>query len=287
MLPGIDERRGIAARMEVAAGRMRLPFRGRVWRGPGGSWQGAGSGSSIDFQDHRAYLPGDDPRHIDWAAYARSGHYTMKLYREEVSPAVELVLDVSDSMFLAAGKAVRVLELFYFSLASARQSGASVHCHLLRGDESARWPVEAALGGGGWDALPWRKTGPVLSWRQGSLRVLISDLLFPGAPSAWLGALAASRGTGIIFSPFAAAEADPDWGGNIEFTDCESGRSRVQMVSPGLLDRYRAAWRRHFALWEEECRRHRVVMARVGEEADFLESMHREALPRGAVELAS
>lgn len=287
MLPDIETRRGIAARMQVAAGRMRLPFRGRIWRGPGGSWQGSGSGSSIDFQDHRAYLPGDDPRHIDWAAYARSGHYTMKLYREEVSPAVELVLDVSASMFAAPGKAARVLELFYFSLESARQSGASVRCHLLRGEESARWPVEAALGGDGWDALPWRKTGPVLPWRQGSLRVLISDLLFPGAPGPWLAGLAASRGTGIVFSPFADAEADPDWAGNIEFADCESGRTRVQMVSPGLLERYRTAWRRHFALWEDECRRHRVVLAQVGEEPDFLESLHRQALPRGAVEMAA
>ena len=230
-------------------------------------------------------MPGDDPRHIDWAAYARSGHYTMKLYREEVSPAVDLVLDISASMFVTPAKAVRVLELFYFSLQSARQSGASVRCHLLRGDESARWPVEAALGGGGWDAVPW--AGPVLPWRQGSLRVLISDLLFPGAPATWLGPLAASRGTGIIFAPFAAAEADPDWGGNIEFADCESGRTHVQMVSPALLDRYRTAWLRHFALWEDECRRHRVVLARIGEEADFLDAMSREALPRGAVEIAS
>ena len=285
MLPDRETRRGIAGRMLGVAGQMRLPFRGRVWRGLSGSWQGAGAGSSIDFQDHRAYLPGDDPRHIDWAAYARSGHYTMKLYREEVSPAVDLVLDVSASMFVTPAKATRVLELFYFSLESARQSGASLHCHLVRGEEAAGWPAEAALGGDDWEALAWRKTGTRLPWRQGSLRVLISDLLFPGAPEPWLGSLAAARGTGIIFSPFAACEADPAWSGNIEFRDCESGRTRVQMVSPSLLARYRTAWRRHFALWEDGCRRHRIMMAQVGEEPDFLESLRREALVRGAVEL--
>jgi hypothetical protein len=287
MLPDRESRRAIAARMQVAASRMRLPFRGRIWRGASGSWHGAGAGSSIDFQDHRAYLPGDDPRHIDWAAYARSGHYSMKLYREEVSPAVEIVLDVSASMFVEERKATRVLELFYFSLESSRQSGASVRCHLLRGNESAGWPVEAALGGGGWDDLPWRKTGHSLPWRQGSLRVLISDLLFPGHPEPWLAALAGSRGTGMIFSPFAAAEADPDWAGNIEFRDCESGHTHVQMVSPGLLDRYRTAWRRHFALWDDACRRHRVVLAQVCDGEDFLESLQWRALPRGAVEVAA
>lgn len=287
MLPDRESRRAIAARSEAATGQMRLPFRGRIWRGPGGSWQGAGAGSSIDFQDHRAYLPGDDPRHIDWAAYARSGHYTMKLYREEVSPSVDLVLDVSASMFLTAAKAVRVFELFHFALVSAGQSGASVHCHLLRGGESARWPVEAALAGGDWDAVRWSVTGPALPWRQGSMRVLISDLLFPGAPAPWLAAVSASRGSGIILAPFAASEADPPWSGNIEFTDCEDGRTRIQMVSPALLERYRTAWRRHFGLWEEECRHHRVVLAQVGDEPAFLDSLRQQALPRGAVEMVA
>ena len=49
-------------------------------------FSGSGTGSSLDFQDHRAYSPGDDPRHINWQAYARTGSYTMKLFREEVRP---------------------------------------------------------------------------------------------------------------------------------------------------------------------------------------------------------
>ena len=88
----------MAARIQVGS-RVRLPFRNRTWRGDGGNWQGAGVGSSIDFQDHRPYLPGDDPRYIDWQAYARTGVYSMKLYREEVSPRVDVALDVSASMF--------------------------------------------------------------------------------------------------------------------------------------------------------------------------------------------
>ena len=47
-------------------------------------------GSALYFQDHRAYSPGDDPRHINWQAYARTGQYTMKLYREEFRPVVHL-----------------------------------------------------------------------------------------------------------------------------------------------------------------------------------------------------
>src|ERR1700677_1694867 len=75
-----------------------LPFRARSWRGASGIWQGRNQGSSIDFQDHRAYAPGGDPRHLDWAAYARTNNYAMKLFREEVSPRLDVVIDVSRSM---------------------------------------------------------------------------------------------------------------------------------------------------------------------------------------------
>ena len=70
---------GCRRRAMVAAARVRLPLRTRVWKGQAGEFLGAGTGSSLDFQDHRTYVPGDDPRHINWQAYARTGHYTMKL----------------------------------------------------------------------------------------------------------------------------------------------------------------------------------------------------------------
>ena len=83
-------------------------------------------GVSVEFAEHRPYAPGDDPRHIDWAAYARSGAYSMKLFREEVSPRVDLVLDVSESMFLNSEKQSRALALLYFCAESARKARASL-----------------------------------------------------------------------------------------------------------------------------------------------------------------
>src|SRR5678815_4777076 len=73
----------------------RLPLRQRVWRGGSGVFMGRGTGASLDFQDHRAYAPGDDPRHINWQAYARTGQYSMKLFREEGRALIDIVLDVS------------------------------------------------------------------------------------------------------------------------------------------------------------------------------------------------
>jgi hypothetical protein len=118
------------------------------------------------------------------------------------------------------------------------------------------------------------------------LRVLVSDLLFAGAPDPILSAMSAGQGHGIILAPYCAAEAAPDWSGNIEMTDCESGRKRLQLVEPALLERYRRAYGRHFALWRERARKHSVLLARVPAEPEFREGLQAEALPAGAVELA-
>jgi hypothetical protein len=69
-------------------------------------------------------------------------------------------------------------------------------------------------------------------------------------------------------------------------TDCETGRKRLQHIDGGLMERYRKAYARHFALWRERARKHSVLMARVAAEPDFRAALQAEALPAGAVELA-
>jgi uncharacterized protein (DUF58 family) len=287
MFPDLSKRLEATQRMEAMAEHFRLPFRSRSWRGQAGNWLGVGAGSSIDFQDHRPYLAGDDPRYIDWRAYARTGSYTMKLYREEVSPLVDLVLDVSPSMFFEERKALRALELACFCAASARQSGAALHSYVIAGGQLKRI-AEGAYAAHEPDDR--EQTGAPdcrrVPWRHGSLRVLVSDLLFAGAPDPMLSALSNAQGHAIILVPYSAVESEPDWNGNIEFADCETSRKRLQRVDAGLLERYRQAYARHFALWRERARRHFVLLARVAAEPDFRAAMQAEALPAGAVELA-
>jgi uncharacterized protein (DUF58 family) len=288
MPPDPSQRIEIARRMAAVADHFRLPFRSRNWRGHAGNWLGVGAGSSIDFQDHRPYLPGDDPRYIDWRAYARTGIYTMKLYREEVSPMVDLVLDGSRSMCFEEHKARRTAELFAFCTASARQAGVSLHCYVAAGSRLRR--IENDVSGPHEIDGMREESGPPdcrrVPWRHGSMRVLVSDLLFAGAPDPILSALGAGQGHGIIMAPYCGAEATPDWSGNIEMTDCESGRKRLQRVDGALLERYRQAYARHFALWRERARKHSILLARVAAETDFREALQAEALPAGAVELA-
>jgi uncharacterized protein (DUF58 family) len=58
-------------------------------------------GFSVEFSEHREYTPGDEIRHLDWKAYARSDRYYIKLYEQETNLRATLVLDTSNSMTFA------------------------------------------------------------------------------------------------------------------------------------------------------------------------------------------
>ena len=55
-------------------------------------------GFSVEFSEHREYTAGDEIRHLDWRAYARSDRYYVKLYEQETNLRATLVLDTSNSM---------------------------------------------------------------------------------------------------------------------------------------------------------------------------------------------
>ncbi len=55
-------------------------------------------GSSVEFDDYRTYVAGDDLRHIDWNVYARMDRLFIKLFREEEDLSVTVLLDTSASM---------------------------------------------------------------------------------------------------------------------------------------------------------------------------------------------
>ncbi len=55
-------------------------------------------GFSVEFAQHREYVPGDDIRHIDWKSYGRSDRYTIKQYEQETNYALHLLVDTSNSM---------------------------------------------------------------------------------------------------------------------------------------------------------------------------------------------
>jgi uncharacterized protein (DUF58 family) len=61
-------------------------------------------GFSVEFVQHREYVPGDDIRHIDWKGYGRSERYTIKQYEQETNFICHLLLDASNSMRYGGGE---------------------------------------------------------------------------------------------------------------------------------------------------------------------------------------
>ena len=55
-------------------------------------------GFSTDFAQHRAYVPGDDIRHIDWRVFARTERYYLKTFEADTNTNFTVLLDVSASM---------------------------------------------------------------------------------------------------------------------------------------------------------------------------------------------
>jgi uncharacterized protein (DUF58 family) len=55
-------------------------------------------GASVVFAEHREYRPGDDPRLLDWRAFARSDRHTIKRFEQETQLRGALLLDASRSM---------------------------------------------------------------------------------------------------------------------------------------------------------------------------------------------
>ena len=55
-------------------------------------------GASVDFAEHRGYVPGDDIRRVDWRLYARTDRYYIKEYEADSNSNFSVLLDVSKSM---------------------------------------------------------------------------------------------------------------------------------------------------------------------------------------------
>lgn len=63
-----------------------------------GQHRSARLGSSVEFAQHREYVPGDDLRRVDWKVYARQDRLVVKQYVEETNLVCHLLVDASESM---------------------------------------------------------------------------------------------------------------------------------------------------------------------------------------------
>jgi uncharacterized protein (DUF58 family) len=59
-------------------------------------------GFSVEFTEHRQYMPGDEIKHIDWKAYGKTDRFFVKQFEEETNLKSYLIVDSSRSMAFAS-----------------------------------------------------------------------------------------------------------------------------------------------------------------------------------------
>ena len=62
-------------------------------------------GFSVEFAEHRKYVPGDNLRHLDWRVLGRTDRLYLKQYEEETNLRAQILLDASGSMAFAVRRA--------------------------------------------------------------------------------------------------------------------------------------------------------------------------------------
>ena len=212
-----------AARFRLAI--PRAPLGGRV-----GERLGAGTGSSLEFQDYRPYTIGDDLRHVDWAGYARSELLAVRLYREEVAPRIDLVLDISRSMVVteAKGRAYGELSALLACACASTVADSRVITAPAVQPEPLHLPehVERFLE---CDANLSALEDIHLPFRRRSLRVIVSDFLFPHDPDTLVARLARDSASLYLVQLTLPEEAEPAVEGGRRLVDVE-GRGELDIV---------------------------------------------------------
>lgn len=100
---GLDKRRfldpQVIARLDNMALRARLVVEGFII----GMHRSPYHGFSVEFAEHRPYLPGDEVKHVDWKLFGKTDRYYIRLFEEETNLKSYILLDKSGSMAYSSG----------------------------------------------------------------------------------------------------------------------------------------------------------------------------------------
>jgi uncharacterized protein (DUF58 family) len=241
---------------------------------PGGIHRGPRAGIGTMFRDHRPYAEGDDPRSVDWNAYARLDVLVTKQFEAEEAVRVVLLLDASASM--AAGDRERLR-------AGARALAVLGAVALGRGDlvellvvpggvrrsfaGHGRLPalldaLGAAEGGGRTDLAAEFRTG-LAGVRGRALAIVASDFLDPRGATAGVDALRRRGWEVRALRPVAPADLEPPPDGRVALVDAETGEERLLDLAPGGRERLREGAKRRLASLGAAFRARGVPFARI------------------------
>jgi uncharacterized protein (DUF58 family) len=224
-------------------------------------------GRSLDFAEHRQYMPGDDIRLIDWKLFARTDRFYVKEFEADTNTNCTILLDVSRSMSFAK-ESISKLDygrylsacLAYFAHKQRDRVGfAAFDGEVIQHVPPAAKHLEEVLrtidrlapGGEGRLRPPLTRIAGRL--RRRSIVVLISD--FYEQPDDAFDAVSLLRGRGndvIAFHLLDAAELRFPFEEAAEFEDLETGQrialapESARQAYQKLIDDHVATLRRRF-----------------------------------------
>ncbi len=118
-------------------------------------------GFSVEFKQHRAYVPGDELRRLDWGVFGRSDRFYIREYEEETNLRATLVVDCSGSMGYSGERAAGVTKQDY----AVRLAACLAHLMLRQQDSVGLVTFDRAV----------RSFVPARS-RAGHLKVVLEQL---------------------------------------------------------------------------------------------------------------
>ncbi len=217
-----------------------MPYDARRWRlamprrrlsGRIGDRLGRGVGASIEFEDHRAYQPGDDPRHVDWRAFARTDRLQIRVFREEVAPVLDVVVDTSASMATTPDKAAVARALCSAAAIWARLDGGRARFAAAGGPPLAD-PEAVRFSGRDGELAPRAQLWPA------GLRLVISDFLLRREVAQGLRHLAIGASHLFVVQLLAREELAPEPAGAVTLEDVEDGGEIDLVLDARAIARY-------------------------------------------------
>lgn len=224
-------------------------------------------GFSSEFHDFKQYLPGDDPRSIEWTVYARLGQLVTRTYRASAQLRVHLLLDVSASMSTGMpaklSSATKLAALLGYATLRGRDAVAlATFNHRIAqriGLSSGRpqlFRVFAALSGAvadGRSAIATSLMNYAAVERGPGLAVIISDFFDPNGVTDGLRYLLHRGFTPALVQILSSEELDPEILGDVEIVDAENPERAPLFVDNATLGAYRSALDEHRAMLRACC----------------------------------
>jgi uncharacterized protein (DUF58 family) len=216
-------------------------------------------GLSLDFAEHRQYMPGDDIRRVDWRLYARTDRYHVKQYEADTNANFTVLLDVSKSMGYGSGALSKLdygrflaASLAYFSSLQRDRVGLITFADDIldyvptsaRHLDTLLHTVATTQPRGSSDlGAVFYKAQDLL--RRRGIIVVISDLYDePAAVAKALAPLSLRGHDVIVFHILDHAERDLPFDEATSIEDLETGE-RLPVVPAALRDRYQELMREH------------------------------------------